>query len=65
MKTFVIAVSILASLAVAANALYLHATTSDEVKAKCRQEKRDIHYENQFIDCLARKGVETRSQRRR
>lgn len=56
MKTFVIALSILASLAVAANALYLHATTSDDVKATCRQEKRDIHYENQYLDCLARKG---------
>ena len=56
MKTFVIALSILASLAVAANALYLRATASDEVKAKCRQEKRDIHYENQYLDCLARSG---------
>ena len=41
MKIFVIALSILATVAVVANALYLHATSSDEVKAKCRPEKRD------------------------
>ena len=40
----------------AANVLYLHATVSPDVKAKCAREKRDPLYENQYIDCLARKG---------
>jgi hypothetical protein len=56
MRIFVIMLSIAASLVVASNVLYLRATTSDEIKARCRAEKRDIRYENRFIDCLARKG---------
>jgi len=56
MRTFAIAFLIVSSLAVAANTIYLSMTTSDEVKAKCRQEPRDLTYENQFIDCLARNG---------
>ena len=56
MKIFVIALSVVASVTVAANVLYLHATASPDVKAKCAREKRDPLYENQYIDCLARKG---------
>jgi hypothetical protein len=56
MKTFVIALSIVASLVVAGHTIYLDRTSSAEVKAKCAREKRDLHYENQYIDCLARKG---------
>ena len=56
MRAFAIAFTIVSSFAVAANSIYLSMTTSDEVKAKCRQEPRDWHYENQFIDCMARQG---------
>jgi hypothetical protein len=56
MRAFAIAFMIVSSFAVAANTIYLSMTTSDEVKAKCRQEPRDWHYENQFIDCMARQG---------
>jgi len=43
------------------NVIYLHRTTPAEVKAKCVQEKcvqekTDYFCENQYIDCLARKG---------
>ena len=40
----------------AGNILYLHATSSEDVKAKCVKEKRNWFYENQYIDCLARNG---------
>jgi hypothetical protein len=56
MRTFAVAFTIISSLVAAGNVICLSNTTSDEVKAKCRQEKRDLFYENQFIDYLARQG---------
>ena len=56
MRPFAIAFMVISSLVAAGNVIYLSMTTSDEVKAKSRQEKRDLFYENQFIDCLARRG---------
>jgi hypothetical protein len=56
MRPFAIAFMVISSLVAAGNVIYLSMTTSDEVKAKCLQEKRDLFYENRFIDCLARRG---------
>lgn len=56
MKALAIGFLIVSSLVVAGNVIYLSKTTSDEVKAKCRQEKFDPFYENQRFDCWARKG---------
>jgi len=56
MKTVAIVFMVVSSLVVAANVIYLSSTTPEDIKNKCRQEKRDLLYENQFIDCLARKG---------
>ena len=56
MRPFAIAFMVISSLVAAGNVIYLSMTTSDQVKAKSRQEKRDLFYENQFIDCLARQG---------
>ena len=54
MKTIAIAFLIFSSQAVAANVIDLSVVTPDDIQQKCRQEKRDLFYENQFIDCLAR-----------
>jgi hypothetical protein len=56
MRPYAIALMVISSLVAAGNVIYLSMTTPGEVKAKCRQEKRDLFYENQFIDCLARRG---------
>ena len=56
MRPFAIAFMVISSFVAVGNVIYLSMTTSDEVKAKCRQERRDLFYENQFIDCLARQG---------
>jgi hypothetical protein len=56
MKIVVITLLIIASLAVTGHTLYLHATISEDVKAKCVKEKRDWLYKNQYTNCLARNG---------
>jgi hypothetical protein len=43
----------LSDLIVIAHVVYLNQTTPVDVKTKCRREKIDYFYENQYIDCLA------------
>jgi hypothetical protein len=56
MKNMVIGFLIVCDLIVIAYVVYLTRTTSVDVKARCRQEKIDYFYENQYVDCLARNG---------
>jgi hypothetical protein len=54
MKTFVIALSVLASVASIGYTLYLSNVAPDDIKRNCRAEKWDPFYTNQYNDCLAR-----------
>jgi hypothetical protein len=56
MKNIVIGFLLLSDLFVIGYVVYLQQTTPLDVKAKCRQQKIDYFYENQYIDCLARNG---------
>lgn len=56
MKNILIGILLLSDLIVTGHVLYLQQTTPVDVKAKCRQQKIDYTYENQYIDCLARQG---------
>jgi len=56
MKNIVIGFLLFSDLIVIGYVVYLQQTTPVDVKAKCRQQKIDYTYENQYIDCLAREG---------
>jgi hypothetical protein len=56
MKNILIGILLLSDLIVIGHVVYLQQTTPVDVKAKCRQQKIDYAYENQYIDCLARLG---------
>ncbi len=56
MKNIVIGFLLFSDLIVIGYVVYLQQTTPVDVKAKCRQQKIDYTYENQYIDCLARQG---------
>ena len=55
-KNIVIGFLLFSNLIVIGYVVYLQQTTPVDVKAKCRQQKIDYTYENQYIDCLARQG---------
>lgn len=56
MRNILIGFLLLSDLIVIGHVLYLQQTAPVDVKAKCRQQKTDYTYENQYIDCLARQG---------